>query len=47
LNREFHKTIVMVTHDPLAAERASRVLHLDKGRLVGDVALEARIPAAS
>lgn len=37
LNREFQKTIVMVTHDPLAAQRASRTLHLDKGRLVGDV----------
>jgi putative ABC transport system ATP-binding protein len=28
------KTIVMVTHDPRAAERAHRTLHLDKGRLV-------------
>jgi putative ABC transport system ATP-binding protein len=37
LNREFRKTIVMVTHDPLAAQRAGRVLHLDKGRLVDDV----------
>ena len=27
----------MVTHDPLAAGRAGRVLHLDKGRLVDDV----------
>jgi putative ABC transport system ATP-binding protein len=33
LNQEFHKTIVMVTHDPRAAERAHRVLHLDKGLL--------------
>ena len=33
LNREFKKTIVMVTHDPHAAERAQRVLHLDKGVL--------------
>jgi putative ABC transport system ATP-binding protein len=33
LNREFHKTIVMVTHDPHAAERAHRVFHLDKGVL--------------
>lgn len=38
LNREFQKTIVMVTHDPLAARRARRVLHLDKGKLVDDVA---------
>jgi len=33
LNREYKKTIVMVTHDPHAAERASRVLHLEKGML--------------
>jgi len=33
LNREFKKTIVMVTHDPHAAERAHRVFHLDKGVL--------------
>ena len=33
LNREFKKTIIMVTHDPHAAERAHRVLHLDKGVL--------------
>ena len=33
LNTEFKKTIVMVTHDPHAAERAHRVLHLDKGVL--------------
>jgi putative ABC transport system ATP-binding protein len=35
LNDEFKKTIVMVTHDPRAAERAKRILHLDKGRLEG------------
>jgi putative ABC transport system ATP-binding protein len=34
LNKEFNKTIVMVTHDPHAAERASRLLHLEKGTLV-------------
>ena len=33
LNRDFGKTIVMVTHDPLAASFAKRILHLDKGRL--------------
>jgi len=33
LNREFHKTILMVTHDPHAAQAASAVLHLDKGVL--------------
>ena len=34
LNRDHGKTIVMVTHDPHAAARARRVLHLDKGVLV-------------
>lgn len=34
LNREHGKTIVMVTHDPHAAARASRILYLDKGVLV-------------
>jgi putative ABC transport system ATP-binding protein len=33
LNAEFNKTIVMVTHDPRAAERAKVVRHLDKGEL--------------
>jgi len=33
LNREHGKTIVMVTHDPKAAEYAARSLHLDKGTL--------------
>ena len=47
LNREFQKSIVMVTHDPLAAARANRVLHLDKGRLVDEVIQENRVSAAS
>jgi putative ABC transport system ATP-binding protein len=34
LNQEFHKTIIMVTHDPAAAERAKKVHHLDKGALL-------------
>jgi putative ABC transport system ATP-binding protein len=34
LNEEFQKTIVMVTHDPHAAERAKTVVHLEKGVLV-------------
>jgi putative ABC transport system ATP-binding protein len=38
LNREHGKTIVMVTHDPHAAERATRVVHLDKGVLAEQVA---------
>jgi putative ABC transport system ATP-binding protein len=33
LNGEFKKTIIMVTHDPRAAERAHLVRHLDKGEL--------------
>jgi len=37
LNTEQGKTIVMVTHDPKAAEYAKRILHLDKGQLVDDV----------
>ena len=36
LNRDFHKTIVMVTHDPRAAARAHVQHHLEKGVLKGD-----------
>jgi putative ABC transport system ATP-binding protein len=35
LNQQHGKTIVMVTHDPRAAERARRTLHLEKGVLAG------------
>ena len=38
LNREHGKTIVMVTHDPKAAEYATHTLHLDKGNLVEQAA---------
>ncbi len=38
LNTEHGKTIVMVTHDPLAAQRAKRTLHLEKGVLQEDAA---------
>jgi putative ABC transport system ATP-binding protein len=38
LNREHGKTIVMVTHDPHAAARAKRTLHLDKGALTQEAA---------
>ena len=38
LNQEYGKTIIMVTHDPHAAERAHRVVHLDKGLLREDPA---------
>jgi len=37
LNRDHGKTIVMVTHDPRAAERAKRTLHLEKGLLMEGV----------
>jgi putative ABC transport system ATP-binding protein len=38
LNREHGKTIIMVTHDPKAAEHARHTLHLDKGTLVEQTA---------
>ena len=38
-NEEFKKTIIMVTHDPHAAERASHLLHLEKGTLVEQIVL--------
>ena len=41
LNKEFEKTIIMVTHDPRAAERAKRLVHLEKGVLVDAPAREA------
>jgi putative ABC transport system ATP-binding protein len=34
LNRDHGKTILMVTHDPHAAERARRIVHLEKGTLI-------------
>ncbi len=36
LNKDFGKTIIMVTHDPKAAEYARRTVHLDKGTLVDE-----------
>jgi putative ABC transport system ATP-binding protein len=44
LNRDHRKTVVMVTHDPRAAEHARRVLHLDKGRLHATPDAVARAP---
>jgi putative ABC transport system ATP-binding protein len=41
LNKEFGKTIVMVTHDPHAARSASKVRHLEKGELLP----EGQVPA--
>jgi putative ABC transport system ATP-binding protein len=46
LNRDHGKTIVMVTHDPHAAERARRVLHLEKGALLEAVATSAEATVA-
>lgn len=40
LNKEFNKTIIMVTHDPLAAAHARHTVHLDKGKLGKIVANE-------
>jgi putative ABC transport system ATP-binding protein len=34
LNKDFHKTILMVTHDPHSAAAASRLIHLDKGKFL-------------
>jgi putative ABC transport system ATP-binding protein len=48
LQRDLRKTVIMVTHDPHAAERAERILHLEKGRLVLDQAQQARaVPAVA
>jgi putative ABC transport system ATP-binding protein len=41
LNKDFGKTIVMVTHDPHSAAAASRLIHLDKGKFVEADALAA------
>jgi putative ABC transport system ATP-binding protein len=46
LNRDHGKTIVMVTHDPHAAERARRVLHLEKGTLMEAAAASAEATVA-
>ena len=35
LNKEFNKTILVVTHDPNAAEKAGIIRNLDKGELLG------------
>ena len=38
LNKEFNKTIVMVTHDPNAASKAHKIRHLEKGDLIRETA---------
>jgi putative ABC transport system ATP-binding protein len=43
LNREMGKTIVMVTHDPKAAESARAIVHLEKGQLESDSAHRASV----
>jgi putative ABC transport system ATP-binding protein len=37
LNREQKKSIIIVTHDPKAADHATRLLHVDKGKLVTEI----------
>jgi putative ABC transport system ATP-binding protein len=34
MRKALHKTILLVTHDPRAAQRADRLMHLEKGQLV-------------
>jgi putative ABC transport system ATP-binding protein len=46
LNRDYGKTMIMVTHDPKAAEFARRILHLDKGVLVEQPSSDAQFPEA-
>jgi putative ABC transport system ATP-binding protein len=46
LRKSLNKTILMVTHDPHAAERAQRILHLEKGQLVEN-ASESPLAAAT
>jgi putative ABC transport system ATP-binding protein len=47
LYQEFEKTILMVTHDPHAAERAQKILHLEKGVLVDQVGSTVRPAGAA
>src|SRR5205823_9368875 len=42
LQKELNKTILLVTHDPRAAERAQRVVHLEKGQLLESAEMEAK-----
>jgi len=46
LRTELGKTIIMVTHDPAAANRAQRIVHLEKGRVVDEDAIRLE-PAAA
>ena len=46
LQNSLNKTIIMVTHDPKAAARAERILHLEKGQLVHET-VATELPAAA
>jgi putative ABC transport system ATP-binding protein len=46
LNQEFHKTIIIVTHDPEAASYASHIRRLIKGQLLAEEAAERSVPPA-
>lgn len=43
LNKDFAKTVIMVTHDPHSAAAASRVIHLDKGKFMEAEAVHGRL----
>ncbi|MCZ6837348.1 MAG: ABC transporter ATP-binding protein [Planctomycetota bacterium] len=45
LNQELGKTLIMVTHDPKTTDFARKTLHLEKGRLVEEHALESHTPS--
>ena len=47
LRTELGKTIMMVTHDPTAAKSAQRIVHLEKGRLVGSDTYTSALTAAA
>ena len=44
LNKDFSKTVIMVTHDPHSAIAASRVIHLDKGKFLEAGAVDEVVP---
>jgi putative ABC transport system ATP-binding protein len=46
INRELHRTLIVVTHDPRTAEYAERTLYLDKGKLVEQDSLAVRAKSA-
>ncbi len=47
LRSELGKTIMMVTHDPTAAKSAQRIVHLEKGRLIGSDTYNTALTAAA